>query len=178
MADFTAHNRKVLKIGLKHAESEIKAQLESVLREVAQKLVDTIDGAFSPVTPKGGNQQFPVWQGHLHDATGVGVYVDGRLSSYLPTKKGVGKQTASGIKGIDGSDYLQNALNGAVSEYSKGIWIVLFSAVPYAYMINKEGSSWGRGAGFFERIKSILIDDIFYGLRPIQEMNNPNSLGL
>ena len=38
--------------------------------------------------------------------------------------------------GIDGSDYLKQALADASSDFSTGIWIVLFSAVPYAYFLN------------------------------------------
>lgn len=180
MADFTTHNSKVFKVGLKDfAEREIKAILETMLREVAQKLVNAIDGAFVPFEQYGGGtSQFPVWEGQLHDATGVGVYINGRLSSYIPTKRGFNPQVHGDIDGIIGSEYLQQALNEATSQFTTGIWIVLFSAVPYAYMVNKHGSPWHRGKGFFERLKSLLIDDVFKGLRPISDVQNPYSLDL
>lgn len=180
MADYTAHNSKVFKVGLKNfAEREIKAKLEAMLRDVAKKLVDAIDGAFVPFEQYGGGtEKFPVWEGQLHDATGVGVYINGRLSSYMPTKKGFDEQVHGDIDGIIGSEYLQQALNEATSQFPTGIWIVLFSAVPYAYKVNEYGSPRHRGKGFFESIRSLLIDDVFKGLRPISDIQNPYSLGL
>jgi len=179
MADYTVHNSKVFKVGLKDfAERDIKPKLEAVLRDVAQRMVNAIDGAFEPFEQYGGGTtQFPVWEGQLHDATGVGVYIDGRLSSYLPTKKGFDPQTDGAETDIIGSERLQQALNSAVSQFSKGIWIVLFSAVPYAYDVNAVGSPWHRGKGFFGSLKNLLIDDVFAGLKPIApSLENPNSL--
>ncbi len=181
MADYAAHNSRVFKVGLKnYADSVITPKIEAVLRDVAQRMVNTIDRAFEPFEQYGGGTtQFPVWEGQLHDATGVGVYINGKLSSYLPTKKGFDEQVYEDEDGIIGSERLQQALNAAVSQFSKGIWIVLFSAVPYAYKVNTFGSPRHRGKGFFERTKSLLIDDVFAGLRPIAPgLNNPNSLGL
>lgn len=181
MSDYTAHNSKVFKVGLNdYAERVIKVKFEAALREVAQKMVDAIDGAFVPFEQYGGGTtQFPVWQGQLHDATGVGVYIDGRVSSYIPTAKGFDPQFDGEEDGIVGSERLQQALKSAATQFSKGIWIVLFSAVPYAYKVNEQGSPRHRGQGFFESIKSLLIDDVFAGLKPIvPELNNPYSLGL
>lgn len=180
MGNYTSHNSKAFKDGLNdYAERVIKVKLGDALRDVAQKMVDAIDGAF---TPDGeGNDQYPVWTGQLHDATGVGVYVDGSLNRFLPTKKGTEPQTdeESGIMNIVGSELLESALNDASSKFSQGVWIVVFSAVPYAYRINTEGSPRGRGQGFFERVKSLLIDDVFAGLKPIvPDLENPYSLGL
>ncbi len=181
MANYTAHNSRVFKAGLKdYADSVITPKLEAVLRDVAQRMVNAIDRVFEPFEQHGGGtKQFPVLEGQLHDATGVGVYINGRLSSYLPTKKGFDEQVHEGETGIIGSERLQQALNTAVSQFSEGIWIVLFSAVPYAYKVNTVGSPRHRGIGFFERTKSLLIDDVFAGLRPIAPgLNNSNSLGV
>lgn len=165
MADYTAHNSKVFKVGLKDfAEREIKAKLETMLRSVAERLVAYIDGGF---TPPWGTSQFPVYTGNLHDATGVGVYIDGRLSSYIPTAIAVDQQTNQGEIGIDGSINLRNALQAATSQFSKGIWIVLFSTVSYAYKINTQGSRWGRGVGFFDALGETLFQNVITGLQPI-----------
>lgn len=181
MSDYTAHNSKAFKVGLNdYAERVIKVKLEAVLREVAQKMVAAIDNAFVPFTQYGGGTtQFPVWEGQLHDATGVGVYIDGRVSSYIPTAKGFNPQFDREEDGIVGSERLQQALKSAATQFSKGIWIVVFSAVPYAYKVNEQGSPRHRGKGFFESIKSLLIDDVFAGLKPIApNLTNPYSLGL
>lgn len=181
MSDYTAHNSKVFKAGVEqYAERVIKTKLEAVLREVAQKMVAAIDNAFVPFEQYGGGtNQFPVWEGQLHDATGVGVYIDGRVSSYIPTTKGFDPQFDGDEDGIIGSERLQQALKSAATQFSKGIWIVIFSATPYAYKVNEHGSPRHRGQGFFDRVKSLLIDDVFAGLKPIvPDLENPYSLGL
>ena len=161
----TAHNSKVFKVGLNnYAERVIKVKLETMLRGVAEKLVAYIDGGFIPPY---GNMQFPVDTGNLHDATGVGVYIDGRLSSYLPTAIAVEQQTNQGEIGIDGSIALRNAVQAAATQFSKGIWIVLFSTVSYAYKINTQGSKRGRGVGFFDGLGEVLFQNVITGLQPI-----------
>lgn len=166
MADYTAHNSKVFKVGLKEfAEREIKAKLETVLRGIAKQITDFIDGNFAK-----GNESFPLWTANLHDATGVGVYVDGRLSSFIPTKKATSPQEYEGITGIVGSEYLQNALNEATTTFASGIWFVLFSAVPYAYHINTQGSPKERGLRFFDLLSAdveTLIKEALANLKPI-----------
>lgn len=165
MADYTAHNSKIFNVGLKNfAEREIKTKLETMLRSVAERLVAYIDGGFTPPT---GTSQFPVYTGNLHDATGVGVYIDGRLSSYVPTAIAVEQQTNRGEIGIDGSINLRLALQAATSQFAKGIWIVLFSTVSYAYKINTQGSRWNRGVGFFDGLGEVLFQNVITGLQPI-----------
>lgn len=165
MADYTAHNSKVFNVGLKnYAEREIKTRFETMLRDVAQRLVDYIDGGFIPPS---GTSQFPVDTGNLHDATGVGVYIDGRLSSYIPTAMANAQQTNRGEIGIDGSINLRLALQAAVTQFAKGMWIVLFSTVSYAYKINTQGSRWGRGVGFFDGLGEMLFQNVITGLQPI-----------
>lgn len=165
MVDYTAHNSKVFKAGIKcFAESRISPKLEAMLRNVAEQLVAFIDGGF---TPPAGTRQFPVYTGNLHDATGVGVYVNGWLSSYIPTAIAVEQQTDRAQVAIDGSINLRNALRGATAQFATGIWIVLFSTVPYAYKINTEGSKWERGAGFFDELGKTLLQNVITGLQPI-----------
>lgn len=165
MSDHIAHNSKVFKSGVeRYAERVIKAKLEAMLRVVAQRIVAYIDGGF---TPPSGTMQFPIDTGNLHDATGVGVYVDGRLSSYIPTAIAVTQQTDGGRIGIDGSINLRLALQAAVTRFAKGTWIVLFSTVPYAYKINSQGSSRGRGQGFFDALGETLFQNVITGLQPI-----------
>lgn len=107
-----------------------KRELVAMLKNVAQNIVSYIDS----------QAEIPEYSGNLRDATGVGVYVNGTLSAYVPTKSATRLQK-SGFHyrneyGIDGSDYLKHALADASSDFSTGIWIVLFSAVPYAYFLN------------------------------------------
>lgn len=166
MSDYTAHNSKVFKVGINdYAERVIKAKLVAMLKSVAQTLVGVIDGSF--VMPD-GTTQFPVDTANLHDATGVGVYADGVIQHFIPTAMATKAQSNGGVKGILGSPLLQAAISNGATQFSKGIWIVLFSTVPYAYKINTQGSKIGRGAGFFEALKQTLLNDVISGLQPIK----------
>lgn len=166
MSGYTAHNSKVFKVGLNDdAERVVKAKLVAMLKSVAQTLVGIIDGSF--VMPD-GSEQFPVYTANLHDATGVGVYSDGKVEYFVPTKMATDMQHDSSYNLFYGSDLLRQAISNGATQFSKGIWIVLFSTVPYAYNINTQGSKIGRGAGFFEALKQTLLNDVISGLQPIK----------
>lgn len=165
MSQYDAQNRTVFSNGLtRFVEQQIKPKLLAMCKEVAQTIVDAIDGNF---TPPNGTDQFPVWSSNLHDATGVGVYCDGALSSFIPTARATAAQTDGGMAGIFGLELLQQALSEAVTQFQNGVWIVLFSTVPYAYKINTQGSPIGRGAGFFETLQETLLTNVLAGLQPI-----------
>jgi hypothetical protein len=138
----------------------VKPKLVEMLREVASEIVAAIDGGY-----------IPVYLGHLHDATGVAVYVDGVLSSYMPTAIAT-KRGRSGYFGVNnynivGHEYLANLMADASTQFSMGIWIVVLSAVPYAYFVNENGSPVGRGQGFFDQTVRSTVEKIISGLRPI-----------
>lgn len=165
MSSYTAHNSKVFKVGLNdYAERVIKSKLVAMLKSVAQTLVDIIDGSFVMPT---GSEQFPVYTANLHDATGVGVYSDGAVQYFVPTKRATDAQQDTSHNFFYGSDLLRQAISIGATQFSKGIWIVLFSTVPYAYSINEYGSSKGRGAGFFDNLKNTLLKDVLSNLKPI-----------
>ena len=175
MGNFTAQNSSVFHSGTKnHIEHVVKPKLEAMLRKLAQDTVSYIDGAFFPIPPyakeEGGNDKFPVWEGQLRDATGCAVYIDGRVSSFIPTSKGryLQHDEESGIVDIVGSVFLKNAINLASSRFTKGLWIVIFSATPYAFRIDAGGSSAGRGKGYFETIKNVTVQRVIEGLKPIK----------
>lgn len=166
--DYTAQNARAFEEGLKkYAEQTIKPMLEVLLKNVADWMVAHISDQFAP-TDAGGNQQFPVDTGNLHDATGVGVYIDGVLSSYTPTPISTQSQYTRGESGIIGADRITEALQGATAEFSTGIWIVLFSAVPYAYEVNITGSPWERGVGFFSELEDYLKEDVILNLKQVK----------
>lgn len=149
-----------------HVKGVLQPQLVAVLRQKADELVSALDS---------GTYDIPVYLGHLHDATGCAVYADGALNYFRPTaKKATGKLGKSGFDGvnhygIDGSAFLQQAVSEASTRFAKGVWFVIFSAVPYAYHINAKGSPLGRGQNFFDRIANTTVNEILAGLRPIAE---------
>jgi hypothetical protein len=179
--DWTSYNQRAFEEKAKEfLRRQIKPQLMTALRAVAEQMIKTIDGAFQPwsikpdgALPWGGTDDFPVWYGQMHDATGVGIYDNGALYQYLPAKKALDSQPqeTETISNIIGSVYLEAALRDASSSFSRGIWIVLFSAVPYAYRINAEGSKWHRGKGFFDKLKLFLTEDVYTGLKPISKIS-------
>lgn len=150
-----AHNKEVLERGLRlYVKKEIQPDLVNYLKNVAQQIVSAIDG---------GAYSIPVYTGNLHDATGVGVYVDGMMAAFMPTKLAVKKQAMKGRPYIFGSEFLAESLREATTTFAKGVWFVVFSAVPYAYKINADGSPKGRGQGYWDTI----VKDVLSNLRPI-----------
>lgn len=90
MADYRAHNNKVFNLKIRQFADGIKLEIADMLKSVAQIIVGVIDGNFAP--PE-GTQQFPIWTNNLHDATGIGVYCDGALSSFIPTARAMEVQS-------------------------------------------------------------------------------------
>jgi hypothetical protein len=161
---YDAHNTKVFtKVANKWVKNVYRPALLSTLCAVAQTIVDYVNGV-----PIDGTDDFPRWSSNMLDSTGVAVYCDGRVYSFIPTKKATERQHAGAIKDIDGNVELQNAIALGQTRYNTGIWIVLFSAVPYACDINTFGSRLGRGAGYFTSLKSMLLNTVLTGLKPIE----------
>ena len=164
--DVRRQNEAVIRVGVEaYLVKTIKPKIVSMLRDVAQRIVDTINGV-----PPTGTITYPVLTGNMLDATGVAIYDDGATISYLPTKRAT-KTThtglGGGVKDIDGSLCLQDAIVKGQTTYADGLWIVLFSATPYAFHIDEAGSPIGRGQDFFKNLKQEIYDDVVAGLKPI-----------
>lgn len=158
---YQRQNLDVLLKGMKmHIKGVIEPQLVSILRQKAQEVVQLIDSGL-----------IPEYTANLHDATGCAVYADGAISAFIPTKRAQkqGKSGFDGVNhyGIDGSAFLQQAISEASARFAKGVWFVVFSAVPYAYHIDAHGSPKGRGQDFFKTIRGTAVNDILAGLRAI-----------
>lgn len=159
---YTAYNKSVLMRGMTvHAKNVIMPDLLAMLTRVAQDIVAAIDSG----------SYIPEWTANLHDATGVAIYNDGAVQRFIPTKKAA-KKTKSGFGGvhhydIDGAEFLQRTITDAATTFSKGLWFVVISAVPYAYYIDQSGSPRGRGTGFFKKTHEDALREILAGLRPI-----------
>ena len=164
--DYASHNSQVFKIGLRdYAQNIVKAKLLSQLGQIAGRMVELIDNSFAMPD---GTEQFPVYSANMRDATGVGVYADGMIVRYLPTKRATKMAGMGGLHTkMSGHDALNNAISYGLSMFSRGIWLVLFSAMPYATMIDMYGSKIGRGVNFFGALKQSLITDVFNTLKPM-----------
>lgn len=169
---WVAHNSEVIKNALKLFVEEKKGELITKLRDVAKVVVDYVDKGFMPQTLYGGGTgQFPIWTANLRDATGVGLYVDGITEYFMPTKLALRKQsTGPGMgsrRDINGSEFLRLSITEGAAKFNRGIWIVLYSAVPYASEIDAYGSKWGRGKDYFKMTKAEFTNEILSRLKAI-----------
>lgn len=175
---YHARNARIIYAAMKGvARDEAKRMIIDMLKKCAQRIVDAVDGRFTPWPPElphGGSVEYPVWVGQMHDATGVGIYDDGKVIQYLPTKKALDSQpqmdAAHNDYGIIGNQRLREAIQAGITQFSEGLWIVLFCAVPYANIVNTKGSPWDRGAGFFDKFADGLMEDVLRGLKAMRPL--------
>lgn len=142
-----------------YVKNVVTPALLNVLKRVAQDVVTAIDSGY-----------IPEYTANLHDATGIAIYNDGAVLRFIPTKRAT-KYAKSGFGGlayqIDGSDFLQKTIADASTTFSTGLWFVVFSTVPYAYHINRDGSPLGRGQGFFDTTVKNAVNEVLSGLQPL-----------
>lgn len=147
-AGWMKSNQKLIERRIDEVGNGALTRLLNVLYTVAQDVMEYIDS----------QKVIPIYTGNLKDATGIGVYSNGVLKKYVPSQIATVPQS-SGFHhkneyDIWGHQYLSDALEAASKEdYSKGIWIVLFSAVPYAFYIEERD-------GFFSGIKDVMLNAI------------------
>ena len=141
-------NQKLIERKIDEVGNGALNRLLNALYTVAQDVMEYIDS----------QKVIPIYTGNLKDATGIGVYNEGKLVKYVPSKIATRPQS-SGFHhrneyDIWGHQYLSDALEAASKEeYGKGIWIVLFSAVPYAFYIEDRDA-------FFSDIKDVMLNAI------------------
>ena len=157
MKNYASYNKMVFKSTLENAKYRIsRPLLTAKLRKIAVDIVDEIDGNLWI-----NDETFPIWTSNLHDSTGIAVYDYGAIASFIPPQYAAVAQKYGNIQDIWGSQYLKDFMNENASKFSKGIWIVLFSAVPYAGKVNEVGSPLGRGINFFGLLKEMFADIVY-----------------
>ena len=160
MKNYASHNKMVFKSTLEDAKYRIsRPLLTAKLRKIAVDMVDEIDGNLW-----NNDDTFPIWTSNLHDSTGIAVYDYGAITSFIPPQYAERAQSYGYngyIKDIWGSQYLKDFINESAGRFSKGIWIVLFSAVPYAGLVNAYGSPWERGEDFFGLLKEMFANIVY-----------------
>lgn len=156
MSNFHADNVALVTLGMKNfAEREAKREVLKRMRRVAQYMVDFIDSHFND-----NDTDFPQYTANLHDATGIAIYDNGKLEAYLPTKRATQPQKTEIDEEEWGSQELANVVLQGVARFSKGLWLVMFSASSYAEMIEDIGSPKDRGRSFFTNLWEYLSIDI------------------
>lgn len=148
---WVGHNNKVFQKAIGEHRKKLEIKLQEMFDALANDIVDFIEGF-------GEMEGMPYFTANLADGTGVGVYLNGQLMAYVPTQNATEPQEYEGIENIWGREYLVDALMAAETDYPKGIWCVLFSTVPYAIEIDREGTDHTDEGFFSETLKDELLD--------------------
>ena len=148
---WVGHNNKVFQKLVAEHRKKLEIKLQKMFDALANDIVDFIEGF-------GEMEGMPYYTANLADGTGVGVYLNGQLMAYVPTQNATEPQDYEGIENIWGREYLVDALMAAETDYPKGIWCVLFSTVPYAIEIDREGTDHTDEGFFSETLKDELLD--------------------
>ena len=147
-------NQKIVDKRIDEVFDKHIANLSGYLATLAQDVIEYIDS----------QKAIPIYTGNLRDATGIGVYTNGKLTRYVPSQIATRPQSSgfnyTNIYNIWGYQYLSDALEAASKEYSKGVWFVLFSAVPYAFYIEDRYN-------YFSDLKDIIYESIISNLKTI-----------
>lgn len=149
---WVGHNNKVFQKAIVEHRAKLEIKLQKMFDALAHDIVDFIEGF-------GSMDGMPYFTANLADGTGVGVYLDGRLMAYMPTQNATEPQDYNGVENIWGHDYLYDALFAAETDYPKGIWCVLFSTVPYAWEIDRDGTNHTDAGFFSETLKDELLSN-------------------
>lgn len=117
MSKYTNRNASIVGKGNKGTKNFF-AQVEK-LKSIADEVLLIVEDSI------------PYDTGNLMDSTGVGVYVNGVLSAFRYSQQATVPQIYHG-KEVRGKETLDKALAFGASTYIDGVWIVIFSTVPYA----------------------------------------------
>lgn len=145
MAKWVKHNNSVFKSLLNKYTSDLEKRFTNVFYALAESVRIYIE-------EKG---KIPFFTGNLADGTGVGVYHNGVLEAFAPMQKATMPQMYRN-QFVWGNPLLHRAIADGAYKYSKGIWIVLYSSVPYAYKVDTKGTK-RNPEGFFSQG---LVDDM------------------
>lgn len=164
---WVAHNHKVITNSINLYVEGLKKEIIKTLRYIADQMLTYIEDE--------ADLSIPIFTGNLHDATGIAVYVDGSINYMrIPKKIATRRQSTGPSMGsrryIDGHLFLQQSIIEGQTVFTNGIWIVLYSAVPYAAHIDTVGSPLGRGKDYFWRSKQELMDWINSQFKPLKKV--------
>lgn len=163
---WVAQNHAVITNSINLYVAEVRKKIIKALRKVADDMLTYIENE--------ADISIPIYTGNLHDATGVAVYVDGATNYFkVPKKKATRKQHTGPSMGsrrnIDGNEFLMQSITEGAGVFNNGIWIVLYSAVPYAAHIDTLGSRLGRGKEYFWQAREEFTNMVLNSLTPLNK---------
>ena len=151
------HNNKIFNDKIEKHKQKLQSKVQQMFGALAREIVEYIE-AFGEI------EGMPYFTANLADGTGVGVYLNGQLMAYMPAPNATEPQEFRGIENIWGTEYLFDALDAGSTTYNKGVWVVLFSTVPYAVLVDDFGTTRNDGsistpAGYFsEKLKTEMLN--------------------
>ena len=117
MGKYTNRNASIVGKGM-GGKKNFFANIEK-LKSIAEEIMKIVE------------ESIPYDTGNLMDSTGVGIYVNGVLHDFRYSQQATVPQTYHKKK-VWGKDTLDKAFSLGSSMYRDGVWIVIFSTVPYA----------------------------------------------
>lgn len=145
------HNNKVFQKAISDKKAYIEKRVLSILGSVAEDIYKDIENT----TYNQGDGYMPYYTGNLRDSTGLGIYYDGALGDLFPPKAAEEPQNywQAGYFFFDlwGFEFVRTALS-ETNNFNEGIWIVLYSTMPYARHVDESGSTYWDAGWFSENI--------------------------
>ena len=147
--------------------------MQQAARIIEDNIFDALDTIATELMNNYHNEDnIPVVTGNLADSTGIGIYMKGSLIKYIPNqiaevpRVGIfGVRAMTGEIGISeevwGANQLDIALDWGDWYYNDGIWLVLFSTMPYAIDVDLRTS-------FFQDFESELRDYVISKINSIK----------
>lgn len=148
-------NNTVIQNKLKEfMETKVHRDILMILERVASDVLIFIEGA----------GEIPIDTGNLQDSTGIGIYHEAVLKRYVPRKTAIEPRTDIYPKGLTtrksvwGTDILNEAISKGVTQYRDGYVMVIFSAMPYAKLINLKTDYFSRNvrADFYRTLDNFV----------------------
>lgn len=136
----------------------VKDQLTAYwMGDVAQRLINLLDDAaidiisyIDAISTETGQDGLPLFTGAMHDATGIGIYYQGILVGIRKPERKYNLEPTIEVD-FNPETVLDIALKNTGIKTNNGIWMVIFSAAPYAMEVDIKGTyaKTPRGEGFF-----------------------------
>lgn len=138
-------NREVVAYNMKmFISKKVERDIIRILERVAEQIYESCS--------------VPYDTGNLQDSTGIGIYHGDVLRRFVPNQSAEVSRSniyPAGLTTRDniwGHNMLQEAINKGAMRYSNDYYLVIFSAMPYASLVN---------------LRTDYFDAITAGLRPL-----------
>ena len=142
MGKFTSQNIAVIRKAANRPS--IRSYFTSEMGESLKGIADWVMSVME--------ENIPFDTGNLHDGTGIGIYVDGILTAFRYQRA-----AETDRDGAWGYQKLNNAFASGSNAYHDGVWLVVFSTMPYAFKVDQWDGFFTEG--FVEELKTLVTQE-------------------